>query len=130
VRGVDALAPAGEPRDEPVEARNRPGRAPACPAEELERPVLKQHVVEVGAGAARRVGRPVGRVAALGERERAVGEAEELEVLMAVYELVEAVQRLLERHRLIDAVQGERRHAAERHRGDYPDRAESHARGA
>jgi hypothetical protein len=57
-----------------------------------------------------------------------VREHEEFEVLVVRDELLEALQRLRQRSRRIDAVQRERRHAAQHDLGDHAQRAESHAR--
>ncbi len=49
---------------------------------------------------------------------------------MACDELLEALQRLLQRRGRVEPAQAEGGHAAQRHLGDHPERAEPHARGA
>ncbi len=128
--GVDPLGAAGEPRDEPVELRD-PRRHPAPgAAQQLERVVGEQDVVGVRAQAAARARRLLGAVVRARERDVAVREDEELEVVVGERELLEALERLLERRGRIHAVERERRHAAQRHLGDRAQRAEPHAGGA
>ena len=72
----------------------------------------------------------VGAVVGAGQRQRRVREGPELEVVVRVGALVERGQHLLQRQRRVDAAQPERRHAAQRHRGHDPERAEPDPRGA
>jgi hypothetical protein len=51
-------------------------------------------------------------------------------VVVRVHQLVEPRQHVVEWARLVDAVDGEGRHAAQRHRGDGAQRTEAHAHGA
>ncbi len=59
-----------------------------------------------------------------------MGEDEELEVVVAKRELLEALERLGERLGRVAPAQGERGHAAQRDLGDHAERAEADARGA
>ena len=107
----------GKRRPEPAQgAEDVVGRAGCPPRHARARP-----------GGARRLVRAVVRAR---ERQRRVREREELEVLVVVDQLVERVERLLERGRAVDAAQRERRHAPQRHRGDHAERAEADARRA
>ena len=59
-----------------------------------------------------------------------MGEDEELEVLVGERELLEALERLRQRRRCVDAAERERGHAAHGDLGDHPKRAQPDARGA
>ena len=59
-----------------------------------------------------------------------MGEDEELEVVVAERQLLEARERVRERCGSVDAAQREGGHAAQRHLGDHAERAEAHAGGA
>ncbi len=59
-----------------------------------------------------------------------MGEDVELEVVVGERELLEALQRLLQRRGRVDARKAEGGHAAQRDLGDDPERAEPHAGGA
>ena len=72
--------------------------------------VDQQNVLEVGAERGAGRGRLVGAVVAAQQRGRAVREGVELEVVVSPDKLVETVERLLERHRPVDAAQPEGRH--------------------
>ena len=92
--------------------------------------VGQQHVVDVGGHSAtwpRRIARAVVRAR---QRHICVREHEELEVVVAQRQLLEALQRLRQRRRRIQAAQRERRYAAQRHLDDRPQRAQPHPRRA
>ncbi len=59
-----------------------------------------------------------------------MGEDEELEVVIGECQLLEALERLLQRSGGVEAAQAEGGHAAQRHLGDHAERAEPHTRGA
>ena len=58
-----------------------------------------------------------------------MGEREEPEVVVGGDELVEAVERLLDRRRRLDRVEREGGTAAQRHRGDHAERSDRHPGG-
>ena len=130
VARVEVLGAAHQPGEPAVEQRDQPGEAAPEPAERAEHGVLQHHVVEKRCRAPRRLG---GAVRALGgERERParVGHHERLPVVVRVHQLVEPRQHVVERARLVDAVDGEGGHAAQRDRGDGAERAEAYTRRA
>ena len=108
VGAIDAVAGAGEARDEPVDARDLRGQAAPEAAAELEGVVGEQDVVGVGRGAPAGTRGLVGAVVGARQRGRGVREDVELEVVVGERELVEALERLLQRRRPIDARPGGR----------------------
>ncbi len=96
-------------------------------AGEREGVVREQDVVGVGRDPASRPGLSVNAVVGAGERNLGMGKHEQLEVVVAERQLLEARERVLERPRLIDAAQRECGHAAQRHLRDHAERPERDA---
>ena len=128
VAAIGRRAARGEPGSEARERGNRPRHRLAGGGYRLQRPVLEHDVVEEGGRPAARARRPLGAVAFQDERRVSVGKGEELEVLVRVGALLEALEDLLARSRAIDPVQGEGRDAAQGHRADRSQGADAHAR--
>ena len=118
---VDGAAAAREPAGEAGQGRDRPRQRLAGRGERLERPVLQHDVVEEGGGAPTPSRRRLDPVALQHQRPVGVGEGEELEVVVGLGELLEAVEHLLARARRVDPLQDEGGDAAE---GDGADRAQ------
>ena len=91
--------------------------------------VLDQDLVHVGAHPTARPGGPLEAIALDDERRVAVGEHVELEVLVALRELVEAVKRVRQRPWRVEAAHDEGGHGAKGHRVDHAERPEPHSRG-
>ncbi len=130
IGAVHAAAGAREARDEPVDAWDLGGHPPSEAAEQPEGVVGEQHVVGVCAHPAARAGRLLGAVVGARQRGAGVGEDVELEVVVCERQLLEALERLLQRGGGVDATQAEGGHAAQRHLRHHAERAQPHARGA
>ena len=79
-----------------------------------------------GLDGARRAWSSVGALRGQRERRTRVGEDEQLEVIVGVHVLVEPREHVVERARLIDPVDPERRNRAHGHRSDRAERPQRH----
>ena len=127
---VDVVALREKPRRRLRQFRDQRRNAAGQTEEPVPNLVLQERLVDQHVQRGSRPQRRVGPVAP--DRERLVGvrEDEELEVIVLGRELVEISQHPVERYRLIDAVQSERRDRPQRHRRDRTERADSDARRA
>ena len=91
--------------------------------------VLDQDLVDVGAHRTARPGGSVEAIALDDQRRVGVGEYVELEVLVALRELVEAVERVRQRPRRVEAPHDEGGHGANGRRVDHAKRPEPYSRG-
>ncbi len=117
--GVRELA-----RGEADQPRDRGGKAAPDPGEQVQGVVLEHDLVQVGADAPARARGAVDAVALDRQRRVGVGEDEELEVVVARRQLVDAGQGLLERAGRVDAMQGEGGDGTQGDRVDHPQRPE------
>ena len=119
IGAIDPRGRTGEAGDEAVELRDASREATPGAAEQLESVVGEQHVVGVGAHPAARARRLIGAV--VGARERGIGvrEDEELEVIVAERQLLEARERVGQWRGSVDAAQGEGGDTAEGDLGDH-----------
>ena len=132
------VGPGGERgRGEPVQRGDEPRAGPAQAAQCPEAGVLHHlELPEPPPGRQRRRNPRPGRLIAAGQPVvpldqglAAVGEPVELEVVVGRGQLIELLEDLVHRHRALVGQQGERRHAAQRHRADHAERAEADPRG-
>ncbi len=93
VAAIGRRAAGGKPGSESRERGNRPWHRLAGGGYRLQRPVLKDDVVEEGGRPAARARRPLAAVAFQDERRVSVRKGEELEMLVRVGALLEARRR-------------------------------------
>jgi hypothetical protein len=110
--------------------RSLPREATPGSAEQLEGVVGEQYVVGVGAHPAAWARRLIGAIVGACKRPIGVRKDEELEVIVAERQLLEARKRFVQRHGSVDTTQGEGGDTTESDLGDHAQRAEADARGA
>src|SRR4029077_14928068 len=104
---ASGAVPGGEPAGESRQRGNRGGEPLAGRRERAERPVLQHHVIEVGGGLPSRPGGLGGPVSLQDQGAVGVGKGEELEVVVRVGTLLEAVKYLLAGMGRVDPLQSE-----------------------
>ena len=130
VGNVYLLGLAHEPGREPGGPRDHPRQPSGRPQGQVAEAVLDHDVAEEAVEPAAWRGRPLGPVAADGQRGIGVREDEELEVVVGRGERVEIGQYLVQRHRDIGPVQVEGRNRLQGHRADHAERADRNPRRA
>ena len=124
VARVEVLGRAEERREAPVEPRDRRRSETPGAAEQPEHGVLQHHVAEEGLRPSRRARLAVGALGGEREGPARVGHHERLPVVVRVDQLVETRQHVVDRARLVEPVDREGGHAAQRDGGDRSQGAE------